>query len=475
MISNSIMSKLLLLLSITFFAVSCTQKKQKPNLVIFLVDDLGWKDVGFMGSKYYETPNIDQMAKEGMSFTSAYANAPNCAPTRACLMSGMYSPRHGVYTVGDPARGKSENRMLIPSPNNTELAGSFVTLAEALKENGYTNCHVGKWHLGDDDKTSPEAQGFDVNIGGNHAGHPRAYFSPYKNPNLADGPEGEYLTDRLTDEALQFVEDNKDHPFFLYFAHYAVHTPIQAKADITEKYKNKMSDHGQDNPKYAAMVESTDQSLGRVLQKLRELKLDKNTIVIFFSDNGGHGGVTTHYPLRGSKGMMYEGGFREPMIVRWPEKIKPNTISKEIVIGLDFYSTFVELAGGDLKKYNTDGESLVPILLNDRSIEREAIYWHFPAYLQSYKGIKNPSDLVRGWRAVPSSAIRKGDWKLIEDFEDGSLQLYNLREDISESNNLSENMPKKRTELLENLRSWRQEVNAPVPRKRNPEYRYKKN
>jgi len=211
------------------------------------------------------------------------------------------------------------------------------------------------------------------------------------------------------------------------------------------------------------------------LQKLRELKLDKNTIVIFFSDNGGHGGVTTHYPLRGSKGMMYEGGFREPMIVRWPEKIKPNTISKEIVIGLDFYSTFVELAGGDPKKYNTDGESLVPILLNDGSIEREAIYWHFPAYLQSYKGIKNPSDLVRGWRAVPSSAIRKGDWKLIEDFEDGSLQLYNLREDISESNNLSENMPKKRTELLENLRSWRQEVNARVPRKRNPEYRYKKN
>ncbi len=474
MVKKTVFNNPVFLIFILLLLASYDLKAEKPNLIIFLVDDLGWKDVGYMGSKYYETPNIDQMAREGMIFTNAYANAPNCAPTRASLMSGMYTPRHGVYTVGNPARGKSENRMLIPSPNNTELDGSFVTLAEALKENGYTNCHVGKWHLGDDDKTSPEAQGFDVNIGGNHAGSPRAYFSPYKNKNLADGPEGEYLTDRLTDEALNFVEQNKDKPFFLYFAHHAVHTPIQAKTDIIAKYKNKEGDHGQDNPKYAAMIESTDQSIGRLLKKLRDLKLDENTIVIFFSDNGGHGGVTTHFPLRGSKGMMYEGGFREPMIVRWPGKIKPNTKSDEIVIGLDFYSTFVELAGGNPQKYHTDGESLVPILLNNASLEREAIYWHFPAYLQSYKGIKNPDDLVRGWRAVPSSAIRKGDWKLIEDFEDGSLQLYNLKEDISESNDLTEKMLEKREELLENLRHWQEEVNAPVPKKKNPEYQYKK-
>ena len=470
---KTIFKKSVFLICIALFVASCSQKAEKPNFIIFLVDDLGWKDLGYMGSKYYETPNIDRLAGQGMIFTNAYANAANCAPTRACLMSGMYTPRHGVYTVANPDRGKSENRMLIPFPNNTELDGSFVTLAEALKENGYTNCHVGKWHLGEDDLTSPEAQGFDVNIGGNHAGHPRSYFSPYKNPNLADGPKGEYLTDRLTDEALTFIEANKENPFFLYFAHYAVHTPIQAKADITARYENKEGDNGQDNPKYAAMIESTDQSVGRIMQKLEELELDENTIVIFFSDNGGHGGVTTHFPLRGSKGMMYEGGFREPMIVRWSGKINAGTTSDEIVIGIDFYPTLVELAGGDHDKYHTDGESLTPVLFERGSLNRKSIFWHFPAYLQSYKGIKNPEDLTRGWRAVPSSVIRKGDWKLIEDFEDGSLQLYNLKDDISESNNLAESMPGKRDELLMDLKNWRTDVNAPVPTQRNPEYRNK--
>ena len=464
-----------LLTSLGFFAmimtlIPLTGVAKKPNFIIFLVDDLGWKDVGYMGSKYYETPNIDKMATEGMVFTNAYANASNCAPTRACLMSGMYSARHGVYTVGNPARGKSENRMLIPFKNKTVLDGSFVTLAEALRENGYINCHVGKWHLGADEFTSPEAQGFDVNIGGNRAGHPRSYFSPYKNPNLQDGPTGEYLTDRLTDEALTFIENNKDNPFFLYFAHYAVHTPIQAKADITAKYSNKESEQGQDNPKYAAMIESTDQSLGRILQKLQDLKLDENTIVLFFSDNGGHGAVTSQHPLKGSKGMMYEGGFREPMIVRWPGKIKPSS-SDEVVMGMDFYPTFVELAAGVPKKYKTDGESLVPVLFEKGTLSRESIFWHFPAYLESYNGIKNPEALTKGWRAVPSGAIRKGDWKLIEDFEDGSLQLFNINADISESTNLANAMPEKRDELLRDLREWRNQVNAPVPKERNPDYR----
>lgn len=459
------------LLLITLIFTSCTQKVEKPNFIIFLVDDLGWKDVGYMGSKYYETPNIDQMAREGMKFTNAYANAPNCAPTRASIMSGMYTPRHGVYTVANPDRGISKNRMLIPSPNNRVLEGSFTTLAEALKENGYTNCHVGKWHLGADKLTSPEAQGFDVNIAGNQAGAPRSYFSPYKNPNLADGPNGEYLTDRLTDEALTFIESNKENPFFLYFAHYAVHTPIQAKSEITAKYATKEPDNGQDNPKYAAMVESTDQSLGRVLQKLEELEIDENTITIFFSDNGGHGGVTTHFPLRGSKGMMYEGGFREPMIVRWPGRIKADTKSDEVVIGIDFYPTLVELSGGDAAKYHLDGESLTPVLFEQGGLDRESIFWHFPAYLQSYRGIKNPQDLTRGWRAVPSSVIRKGDWKLIQDFEDGSLQLFNLKDDISESNNLAKFRPEKRDELLKDLRQWQKETYALIPKERNPEYR----
>ncbi|MEQ6117886.1 sulfatase [Reichenbachiella sp. MALMAid0571] len=458
------------LLSYLVLFFSCQQKTTKPNFIIFLVDDLGWMDVGYMGSKYYETPNIDQMAKEGMVFTNAYANSPNCAPTRASLMSGMYAPRHGVYTVGNPARGKSENRILIPFPNKTELAGSFVTLAEALKENGYTNAHVGKWHLGEDEETSPKAQGFDVNIGGNHSGHPKTYFSPYKNPDLTDGMDGEYLTDRLTDEALRFVEQNKDNPFFLYFAHYAVHTPIQAKEEITARYANKEGSNGQDNPKYAAMVESTDQSLGRVLEKLRELDLDENTMVLFFSDNGGHGVVTSQYPLKGSKGMLYEGGFREPMIAWWPGKIKAGATNDEVVMGFDFYPTLVELAGGTSEKYNTDGQSIVPLILNQGSWNRETVFWHFPAYLEGNKGIKNPEDLVRGWRAVPSGAIRKGDWKLIEDFEDGSLKLFNLAEDISEKNNLVETNPEKTEELLRDMRQWRKEVNAPVPSERNPSY-----
>ncbi|MDN5200000.1 sulfatase [Fulvivirgaceae bacterium BMA10] len=450
------------------------QKDKKPNIIFFLVDDLGWKDVGFMGSNYYETPNIDKMAKEGMVFTSAYANAPNCAPTRASIMSGLYTPRHGVYTVGDPARGKAENRKLIPAPNNTELEGNFVTLAEALKENGYTNCHVGKWHLGENEETSPEAQGFDINIGGTKAGHPATYFSPYKNPNLSDGPDGEYLTDRLTDEALKFIEQNQSAPFFLYFSHYSVHTPIQAKKNLIEKYEHKPEDNGQDNPKYAAMVHSTDQSLGRVLKKLKELDLDENTIVIFFSDNGGHGAVTTHHPLKGSKGMMYEGGFREPMIVRWPKKIKPGVKSDEPVMGIDFYPTLVEFAGGEPHRYQPDGESLAPLLFQKGSLKRDAIFWHFPAYLQGYKGIKNSGDLVRGWRAVPSGAIRKGDWKLIEDFETGRLELYNLKNDISERKNLADTMPDKRDELLADMKTWRKQLNALVPTEKNQAYVPKK-
>ncbi len=445
-------------------------KPDKPNFIIFLVDDLGWMDVGYMGSKYYETPNIDKMAKTGMVFTNAYANSPNCAPTRASIMSGLYATAHGVYTVGDPARGKSKDRMLIPAPNKTVLDGSFTTIPEALKKQGYTTAHMGKWHLGDDEETSPEAQGFDINIAGNHAGHPKTYFSPYKNPNLKDGKEGEYLTDRLTDEAVKFIRENKKNPFFLYLSHYAVHTPIQAKAAITEKYKNKPPHGKQDNAKYAAMVESTDQSLGKILETLKKLNLDENTLVLFFSDNGGHGGITHHSPLRGSKGMMYEGGFREPMIAWWPGRIPARSTSDEVVMGFDFFPTLVELAGESPESYDLHGESLTPLFFGEKDWSREAVFWHFPAYLQSYSGIKNPEDLVRGWRAVPSGAVRKGDWKLIENFEDGSLELYHLKNDISESENRAKDRPDKRDELHRELIQWRKQHNAPVPTEKNPEY-----
>ncbi len=448
---------------------SCVREK-KPNFIIFFVDDLGWNDVGYMGSKYYETPHIDQMAKEGMVFTNAYANAPNCAPSRACLMSGQYSPRHGVYTVGRPDRGKVENRKLVPHPNKTELLGEIVTIAEALKKFGYTNAHMGKWHLGNSDETRPEAQGFDVNIAGNELGHPKSYFSPYRNPDLSDGKEGEYLTDRLTNEALDFINSNKENPFFLYLSHYAVHTPIQAKSDLILKYKDKKPHLGQDNPSYAAMVESMDQSLGRILQKLKELNLDENTLVLFFSDNGGHGGITNHTPLKGSKGMLYEGGIREPMIAWWPNKIQSGSGSDEVVIGTDFYPTLVTLAGGNPKDFPIDGEDLTPLFFQKNNLEREAIYWHFPAYLEGYRGIKQEEALTRGWRAVPSGAIRKGDWKLIEDFEDGRLQLYNIKEDISESNDLSASHPEKKEELWKDLKNWRKSFNALVPTEKNSLY-----
>ncbi|MFQ5735023.1 MAG: sulfatase, partial [Planctomycetaceae bacterium] len=281
------------------------RKVRWPNVVFFLIDDLGWKDAGFMGSRFYDTPNVDRMARQGMVFTDAYSNGPNCAPTRACLMSGQYSPRHGIYTVGRSARGSAPFRKLIPTPNRTVLADKVVTLAESLKGAGYVTAHMGKWHLGADAKT----QGFDVNIGGNRSGSPRGgYFSPYRNPQLPDGPKGEYLTDRLTDEALKFLDANREKPFFLYLAHYAVHTPIQAKPDLTAKYRKRKADKYHNNAKYAAMIDSVDQSVGRVLKKLDDLKLADDTIVIYTSDNGGHGPVTSMHPLRGSKGMLYEGG-----------------------------------------------------------------------------------------------------------------------------------------------------------------------
>ena len=441
-----------------------TARRRKPNFVFILIDDMGWKDVGFMGSEFYETPKIDKLASEGMVFSNAYANAPNCAPTRACLMSGQYGPRHGIYTVGSSARGKAQNRKLIPIENTTVLDDGIVTIAEALRGAGYVSASMGKWHLGDD----PRSQGFDVNVGGNKAGHPRSYFSPYKNNDLKDGPLGEYLTDRLTAEALKFIEANKDETFFLYLPHYAVHTPIQAKKKLIEKYKKKSPSGGQGNAAYAAMVESTDDGVGRIMDKLDELGIGEDTVVIFFSDNGGHGAVTSMAPLRGSKGMLYEGGIREPMIVRWPGKVKAGSVCDEPVISIDFYPTMLEMAGAKKPAGQVlDGESIVGLLTGKGKIKREAIYWHFPAYLEGNRNSKSP------WRTTPAGAVRCGDYKLIEFFEDGRVELYNLADDISEKNDLSDSMPDKAKELHEKLIAWRKSVDAPVPTEKNPKYEQK--
>ena len=443
-----------------------------PNVLFILIDDMGWRDVGFMGSRYYETPNIDRLAAQGMIFTNAYANAPNCAPTRACLMSGQYGPRHGVYTVSTSERGPAAGRKLIPIPNRTTLSAETVTLAESLKRAGYTSASMGKWHLGADPELGPVGQGFDVNVAGNTAGSPRGYFSPYRNKNLPDGPKGEYLTDRLTEEALKFIEANRARPFFLYLPHYAVHTPIQAKKTLAEKYAKKEPSGGQGNPKYAAMIESVDQGVGRLLAKLDELNITKDTVVIFFSDNGGVGGyrelgisggeITSNRPLKGGKGMLYEGGIREPMTVRWPGNVKPGSRCDEPVIGLDFYPTLLEIAGIEKQAGQVlDGESLVPLLTQTAALKRDAIFWHFPAYLQGSRGT---------WRTTPAGAIRQGDFKLIEFFEDSRLELYNLKDDIGEAKNLAKTMPDKTRALHQRLLAWRKSVKAPVPTKANPKF-----
>lgn len=446
--------------------VSAAHADEKPNVVFFFIDDLGWSDLGFMGSEFYETPNIDRLASESLVFRSAYANAPNCAPSRACLMSGKYGPRHGVYTVGDPARGNHKARRLEPTENKTVLADEFVTVAEALKTNGYTTASMGKWHLGAD----PTTQGFDVNIAGKEWGSPSGggYHSPYKYPNLKQQEEGEYLTDRLTAEAVGFIEENREKPFFLYLTHYAVHTPIQGKADLIAKYKGKPKSKHHKNAKYAAMVESVDHSVRDVLAALDRLDLARKTLVVFFSDNGGHSGATSNHPLRGAKGMLYEGGIREPLIVKWPGVTKAGGVCNEPVIGIDLYPTFLDVTKTDPPAgYELDGLSLAPLLQNPAAVlKRDAIFWHFPCYLQG-KGDPEGGP----FRTTPAGAIRMGDWKLIEWFETGRLELYNLAEDLGEANDLSKENPKKLAQLHSAMKRWRSEVHAPIPTTPNPRYR----
>ncbi len=444
--------------------------KKPPNIVFFFIDDLGAMDVGFMGNKFYETPNIDKLASEGMIFTDAYANGSVCAPTRACLHSGQYTPRHGVYTVWKSERKPVNKRKVIPIPNTTQLSSDNVTFMEVLKQAGYTGASMGKWHLGNDPETGPIGQGFDLNIGGTSAGAPNTYFSPYRNKHIIDGADGEYLTDRLGNEAVKFIHKNKDNPFLLYLTFFSVHTPLMAKKDDIDKYqRGKKKTHGKFNSVYAAMVASVDENIGRVLDTLDELKLADNTFVVFTSDNGGHGCITPNAPLRGGKGMFYEGGIREPMCVRWPGKVKPGTKCSVPVISIDLYPTFLEVAG--VKKPDDkilDGESIVPLMTQTGSLKRDAIYWHFPAYLQRYHCMEEV------WRTEPVGVIRKGDWKLMEFFEPkgtpNKIELYNLKDDIGETKNLADERPDKVKELLENMRNWRKSINAPVPTEPNPLY-----
>lgn len=440
----------------------------KPNIILINIDDMGWRDVGFMGSKYYETPNLDALAAKGMIFTNAYASASNCAPSRACLMSGQWTPRHGIYTVGTSERGKSRHRKLIAVKNNNILPDTQFILPEALKGAGYTTCQAGKWHLSKD----PTTQGFDVSIGGCEAGAPGSYFPPYKNVPL-EAPSDDYcLTNLIMDKMLEFLKSagNKQ-PFFLYYAPYAVHTPIQAVKELLPKYENKTPWNGQDNEKYATMIENLDTQIGRLIACLKEQGKLKNTFILFTSDNGGNFKITKQWPLRSGKGSYYEGGVREPMFAVWPGKIKEGSKTDVPVSNLDFYPTLLEVAGIEKPEDKIlDGISMLPVMSGNGTSGERPLFWHFPIYLQGYTedGKEETQDPL--FRTRPGSSIRFGDWKLIQYFENNDLELYNLKDDISEKHNLTSTNPEKMQELLKMLENWRREVNAPVPQELNPAY-----
>jgi len=451
-----------LMLSIPLGAVAAQAggEKRPPNIVFILADDLGWTDLGCQGSKYYETPNLDRLAREGLRFTDAHTNGPNCAPTRASVMSGQYGPRHGIYTVQSGLRGLEADRKLVPAPNVTRLPQNIVTVAQALKDGGYRTGMFGKWHLGRG-MFHPSQRGFDE-----AAVTEGQHFNFALDP-PAEYPQGTYLADYLTDRAVGFIRENRSKPFFLYLPHFGVHVPLQAKPELVKRFEAKQGADGHDNPNYAAMIASVDESVGRVLATLEELKLAENTLVVFTSDNGGVGGYrsaglkggkdnTNNAPLRGGKGMLYEGGHRVPLIVRYRPLTKPATTSAEPVISIDFYPTFLELAGvKPSPQQPLDGKSLLPLLRTPTGTLGRDLFWHFPGYLEA----GNSGD----WRTTPAGAIRSGEWKLIEFFEDSRVELYNLKQDVGEKHNLSAAMPAKAAELREKLAAWRKSVNAPMP------------
>jgi arylsulfatase A-like enzyme len=432
----------------------------KPNIVFIMADDLGYTDLACFGSKFYETPAIDRLASQGMMLT-CHHHCQNCAPTRAAIMSGQYSPRTGVYTVGSIDRFDWSQRPLRPVDNVVDLPLDRAIVARQLKAVGYVTGMFGKWHLGHGAPYHPSARGFDEAIvsAGRH-------FDFQTDP-AVDYPPGQYLADFLTDRAIDFIQRHKAEPFFLYLPHFGVHGPHQAKPEWIERFRDKPPVGGHRNPTYAAMIASIDQSVDRILQTLDHLGLAENTVVIFTSDNGGVGGYhregiaraadapTDNAPLRSGKGSLYEGGTRVPLIVRWPRQIAAGSKCDQPTIHVDFYPTLLELTGAPLPAHVLDGESLVPLWTKPQhSLERKAIYQHFPGYLGAG---------ANTWRTTPVTTIQQDEWKLLEFLEDGRLELYNLRDDIGESNNLALRQPERTRELHQRLVAWRAEIDAPMP------------
>ena len=452
-------------------------KKKKLNFILIDIDDLGWRDLTCYGSQYYETPSIDRLAAQGMRFTDAYASCAVCSPTRASIMTGRYPARIGVTDwihhldkKGKKAFEELENptdyvggkrRRLLCPPNPYWMELDEVTIAEVLQSAGYTTCHIGKWHLGYE-PWFPDKQGFDINIGGGEIGQPPTYFDPYYQnerrpsiPTLSARKKGEYLTDRESDECVEFLRKHQNKPFFLHMCHYAVHTPLQAKKELIDKYEAKKKT-SQTNAIYAAMIESMDGAVGRMMAALDELGLSERTVIIFTSDNGGlQDYATDNAPLRAGKGYPYEGGIRVPLIILWPGVVQAGIECDVPVTSVDFFPAICEITGLNHPSGRIiDGKSLVPLLKQEGPLRREAIFWHFPHY--------------RG-NVVPYSIVRKGDWKLIKRYEGKPFELFYVKEDLSEEDELSDLMPGKVKELDADLSAWIKQTGAKLPRK-NPDY-----
>lgn len=456
------------------------EAERRPNFVFILADDLGWSDLGAFGSTFYETPHCDRLAAEGMRFTSAYAACPVCSPTRASILAGKYPARmattdwFGAPQPDSVDRHWTKDKPLWPAPYEEQLPLEEVTLAEALHEGGYRTFFAGKWHLGGEGFL-PEDQGFEINRGGHDRGSPPGgYFPPYKNPKLEDGPAGEHLPQRLASETVQFIEAHCGEPFLAYLSFYSVHTPLETRSDLEAKYTQKAASIDpalprwgkegerevrlvQDHAVYAGMVEAMDAAVGTVLDALDRLELADNTVVIFMSDNGGlstsEGHPTSNLPLRAGKGWLYEGGIREPLLIRWPDVVKPGTECDVPVISTDFYPTMLEMAGLPWRsEQHVDGVSLMPLLMGRGSLPSRSLYWHYPHY-----GNQGGS---------PGAAIRDRDYKLIEFFEGGRVELYNLRTDIGETTNLAARMPEKVHRLAGKLHAWQRDVGARFPEPR---------
>jgi len=431
------------------------------NVVLFLIDDLGWSDLGCYGSSFYRTPNIDRLADAGMKFTDGYAACNVCSPSRAAILSGKYPARMLLTQWLPSGRWDAQKYPMREGRYLSNLPLEELTIAESLRESGYRTAFMGKWHLGTETYYYPEHQGFDVNVGGRDYGAPGSYFFPFegswKIPTTGqvlrkeqplEGVEGDYLIDRLAEEATNFIVDSQDGPFFLMLSHYAVHAPLQGKPDKVQHYEKIPRAERQGKPAYAAMIESVDDSVGRVMAALRRLKLEENTLVIFTSDNGGFAKATSNSPLRANKGSNYEGGIRVPLLIQWPGHIQPGSVCSTPVISTDFYPTILAATGLTPRPFqHVDGLSLLPLLTGIGEFERDAIFWHYPHYNQ------HP-------QSFPSGVIRKGPWKLIENFETGELQLFNLAQDMGESTDLAQKEPELTASMLAKMRRWRTQVGA---------------